>query len=98
MADNQAGRTAGRAPASLGRMDEADLVGEKRVHGDPRGQGIGAKIRPTNRSRASARLDPKADVLSQNAVSGEFQAGGTSTRLRGQMDPVRTAHRLLHFS
>jgi hypothetical protein len=35
--------------------------------------GIGVKIRPTNRSRASARLDPKAHVLSQKAVSGELQ-------------------------
>ena len=42
---------------------------KKRVHGDPRGQGIGAKIRPANRSRASARLDPKAHVPSQKAVS-----------------------------
>src|ERR1035437_720275 len=33
--------------------------------------GIGVKIRPTNRSRASARSDPKAHVLSQKAVWGE---------------------------
>ena len=44
--------------------------------------GIGVKIRPTNRSRASARLDPKAHVLSQKAVSGEVRGGGTSTGWR----------------